>query len=113
MVEGKTLLVIHVSKGIRPIYCQKKYVFSSGGCSIRIGTTCREMTQEQIRIRYEQNFIGSDLMLKTPAKYSRSTSADMAQKIGVTKRTVERAKKKLQEKCIITRSGSKKPDTGS
>lgn len=67
--NGKTLLAVHIQKGIRPIYCQKKYGFSSSGCVIRIGTTCKNMTQEQIRIRYEQNFIDSDLMLVTPARY--------------------------------------------
>jgi len=35
-------------------YCHKKYGFSSTGCIIRIGTTCKEMTPEQIKIRYEQ-----------------------------------------------------------
>ena len=29
---------------------QKKYGFSSGGCVVRIGTTCKEMTPEQIKI---------------------------------------------------------------
>ena len=48
--DGKTLIVINVSKGIKHIYCQKKYGFSSAGCTIRVGTTCREMTPEQIRI---------------------------------------------------------------
>ena len=67
--EGKTLLVVHVQKGVRPLYCQKKYGFSSAGCVMRIGTTCKNMTPEQIRVRYEKNFIDSDLMVVTPAKY--------------------------------------------
>ncbi|MCF0116383.1 MAG: putative DNA binding domain-containing protein, partial [Erysipelotrichaceae bacterium] len=67
--EGKMLLVIHVQKGVRPLYCQKKYGFSSNGCVMRIGTTCKNMTPEQIRIRYEKNFIDSDLMIVTPARY--------------------------------------------
>lgn len=44
---GKTLLVIHVGKGIRPLYCQKKYGFSSAGCVMRIGTACKNMTSER------------------------------------------------------------------
>ena len=68
-IDGKTLLVVHVKKGIRPIYCQKKYGFSTNGCVIRIGTTCKNMTDEQIKIRYERNFINSDFMLMTPAKF--------------------------------------------
>ncbi|MCF0111132.1 MAG: putative DNA binding domain-containing protein [Erysipelotrichaceae bacterium] len=67
--EGKMILVIHVQKGVRPLYCQKKYGFSSAGCVMRVGTTCRNMTPEQIRIRYEKNFTDSDLIIHTPARY--------------------------------------------
>ena len=67
--EGKMILVVHVQKGVRPLYCQKKYGFSSAGCVMRIGTTCKNMTPEQIRIRYEKNFIDADLMTVTPARY--------------------------------------------
>ena len=62
--DGKTLIAINVSKGIKHIYCQKKYGFSSVGCPIRVGTTCKEMTSEQIRIRYENKFVDSEYMLK-------------------------------------------------
>ena len=67
--DDKAILVVHVQKGTRPIYCQRKYGFSSAGCAIRIGTTCKNMTQEQIKARYELNFINSDLMLITPSSY--------------------------------------------
>ncbi len=67
--EGKMIFIVHVQKGVRPLYCQKKYGFSSAGCVMRIGTTCKNMTPEQIRIRYEKNFIDSDLMTVTPARY--------------------------------------------
>ena len=36
--EGKTILILHVPKGTKPIYCQKRYGFSSSGCPIRIGS---------------------------------------------------------------------------
>lgn len=62
--EGKTIIAIHINKGQNHIYCQKKYGFSSTGCTIRIGTTCKEMTPEQIKIRYEQKFTDSEYMLK-------------------------------------------------
>ena len=42
--DGKTIIAIHVNNGRNHIYCQKKYGFSSTGCTIRIGTTCKEMT---------------------------------------------------------------------
>lgn len=66
----KTLVFINITKGSRNLYCQKKYGFSSAGCVIRVGTTCREMTPEQIRIRYEQNFIDTEYMLKKKAGYA-------------------------------------------
>lgn len=62
--SGKTIIVLYISKGSKNIYCQKKYGFSSNGCVIRIGTTCKEMTPEQIRIRYEKNFYDEEYMLK-------------------------------------------------
>ncbi|MGM9941890.1 MAG: RNA-binding domain-containing protein [Bulleidia sp.] len=65
--EGIPLILIRITKGARNIYCQKKYGFSSGGCTIRVGTTCKEMTPEQIRIRYEQNFTDNEYMLKKRA----------------------------------------------
>ncbi|MDO4982875.1 MAG: putative DNA binding domain-containing protein [Eubacteriales bacterium] len=68
--EGKTLIVIDVPKGNRNIYCIKKYGFSSVGCPVRIGTTCREMTPQQIRARYELNILDHEYMLKVNAKYA-------------------------------------------
>ncbi len=65
--QGKTLISLKVNKGQKNIYCQKKNGFSPSGCVIRIGTTCREMTPEQIRIRYEKNFYDDEYMLKKKA----------------------------------------------
>ena len=71
--KGKTIIAIHINKGLNPIYCQKKYGFSSVGCTIRIGTSCKEMTPEQIKIRYEKRFIDTEYMLKR-----RSHSSDLS-----------------------------------
>ena len=71
--DGKTLIVTHINKGRHHIYCQKKYGFSSTGCTIRIGTTCKEMTPEQIKIRYEKKFIDNEYMLK-----KKSNSSDLS-----------------------------------
>lgn len=68
--EGKTIVAIHINKGCNHIYCQKKYGFSSAGCAIRIGTTCKEMTSDQIKIRYEKKFIDTEYMLKKKANSS-------------------------------------------
>ena len=63
-IEKKNTIAIIINKGRNHIYCQKKYGFSSAGCSIRIGTTCKEMTLEQINFRYEKKFLDSEYMLK-------------------------------------------------
>lgn len=71
--EGKTIIAIHINKGHNHIYCQKKYGFSSAGCTIRIGTACKEMTSDQIKIRYEKKFIDTEYMLK-----KRTNSSDLS-----------------------------------
>lgn len=71
--QDKTIIAINVNKGHKYIYCQKKYGFSSMGCTIRIGTTCKGMTPEQIGVRYEKKFIDTEYMLK-----KRSSVADLS-----------------------------------
>ena len=68
-IEGKRIILISVNKGFKPIYCIKKYGFSSRGCLVRIGTTCKEMSPEEIEYRYKNTFIDNDYILKAPAKY--------------------------------------------
>ncbi|MDO4953470.1 MAG: ATP-binding protein [Synergistaceae bacterium] len=63
--EDKPILKIEVQKGFAPLYCIKKYGFSPAGCPIRIATTCKAMSAEEIKTRYERNFTETDLMLKT------------------------------------------------
>ena len=67
--DGKMFIIVNVPRGIQPIYCQKKHGFSSAGCFIRIGTTTKSMTEEEIHSRYQKNFTNRDLMLVTPARY--------------------------------------------
>ena len=55
--DGKRIIKISVPKGYKPIYCIKKYGYSSKGCLIRVGTTCKEMSPEEIEYRYSKNFI--------------------------------------------------------
>ena len=62
--NSKTIIAINVSKGSKSIYCQKKYGFSTTGCSIRIGATNKKMTLEQLKIRYEKRFSDTEYMLK-------------------------------------------------
>ncbi len=65
----RRLIAINVPKGPASIYCIRKYGFSTLGCLMRIGSTNRSMTPEQIRIRYEKAFYDDERMLKVSAKY--------------------------------------------
>ena len=68
--SGSPVILVTICKGIRSIYCVKKYGFSSKGCLMRIGTTCKEMDAEEIQYRYRQQLINGDYMLQVPAKYA-------------------------------------------
>ena len=50
-VDGKNVIEIKVKKG-NALYYIKKYGRSAAGCFVRIGTTCRSMTEEEIERRY-------------------------------------------------------------
>lgn len=67
--DGKNVISLTINKGYRPIYCLKKYGFSSKGCLARIGTTCREMEPEEISHRYRLGLIDDDAILKAPSHY--------------------------------------------
>jgi len=64
--DGLPVIVINVKKGISPLYCIKKYGFSSSGCLIRIGSSCREMSESQINERYKLRFFNDDLIVSSP-----------------------------------------------
>ena len=52
-VDGKNVIELKVSKG-KALYYIKKYGRSAAGCFIRVGTSCRSMTEEQIEERYAE-----------------------------------------------------------
>ena len=68
--DGKNIIKIAIGKGFKPVYCIKKYGFSSKGCLVRIGTTCKEMSSAEIEYRYQNNFIDDDYILKAPSRYA-------------------------------------------
>lgn len=68
--DNKNVIKISVGKGFKPIYCIKKYGYSSKGCLVRIGTTCKEMSSVEIEYRYQKNFIDDDFILKAPSHYA-------------------------------------------
>ena len=61
-INGILVVVVIVKKGISPLYCIKKYGFSTSGCAIRVGSSSREMDAEQIRVRYKQKFFDDDVL---------------------------------------------------
>ena len=65
--NGKLLICVSVEKGIKPLYCIKKYGYSTSGCLIRVGTTCKSMTEEQISFRYKQRYVLNDLIVEAPS----------------------------------------------
>lgn len=50
-VDGKNIIEIKIKKG-NALYYIKKYGRSAAGCFVRIGTSCRSMTEEEIERRY-------------------------------------------------------------
>ena len=52
-VDGKNVIELKVSKG-KALYYIKKYGRSAAGCFVRVGTSCRSMTEEQIEERYAE-----------------------------------------------------------
>lgn len=67
--DDKIIIKIIVYKGTHNIYCIKKYGFSSNGCHIRIGTTCKSLPNDIIRMRQRNRILLNDLMLETPTHY--------------------------------------------
>ena len=65
-IKSKPVIVVNIKKGSAPIYCVKRYGFSSVGCPIRVGSTCREMSESQIRERYKQRFFDEDILVSSP-----------------------------------------------
>ena len=53
-VDGKNIVEIKVFKG-NALYYIKKYGRSAAGCFIRVGTSCRSMTEEQIEQGYRKS----------------------------------------------------------
>ena len=64
LIDDKMIIKIVIKKGYASLYCIKKYGFSSTGCHYRVGTTCKSMTLEMIKQRFEQGFSGADMMVR-------------------------------------------------
>lgn len=57
------IIKVEVKKG-NSLYYIKKYGRSSSGCHVRIGTTCKSMSEEEIENRYVQSLIVPEKSIK-------------------------------------------------
>ena len=62
-IDEKTVIVISVKKGLHALYCIKKHGFSQAGCYLRIGSSCKSMSSEEIHRRYIQGVSNRDLII--------------------------------------------------
>lgn len=68
--NNKSIVEITIAKGFYSLYCIKKYGYSQLGCPIRIGTSCHEMTTDEISIRYHKRYESNrDYMTVRKAEY--------------------------------------------
>ncbi len=67
--SSKIIIRINIKKGYETLYCIKKYGFSSNGCHLRVGTTCKSMSLEMIKKRIEERALDFDLMVKIPSYF--------------------------------------------
>lgn len=72
-IEEKIVVKISIKKGYSSLYCIKKYGFSSNGCHYRIGTTCKSMTLEMIKKRFESGLSNFDTMIKRESYFQNIT----------------------------------------
>lgn len=68
-IDNKPIIKINIKKGYASIYCIKKYGFSSNGCHYRIGTTCKSMTLEMIKQKFEYGLSNIDMMVRRESYY--------------------------------------------
>lgn len=70
--QNKMVIVIEVKKGTS-LYYIKRYGRSATGCYVRIGTSCRSMTEKQIEKGYTKSISQNDFLLKNPSHIQKLT----------------------------------------
>lgn len=83
-VDGKNIVEIKVFKG-NLLYYIKKYGRSAAGCFIRVGTSCRSMTEEQIEERYRRAIKSERESIVDIENYNQSLSFSMMKNFYVAK----------------------------
>lgn len=62
-IDDKSIIEVKVSKG-NALYYIKKFGRSASGCYVRLGTTCRSMSEEEIEQRYLESISPSENAIK-------------------------------------------------
>ena len=75
-IDGKNVVKISVKKG-NALYYIKKYGRSGSGCYIRVGTTCRSMTEEQIEKLYKSSIYLNETSIIEIENYNQELSFSM------------------------------------
>ena len=65
--DSKWIIEVEVKKG-DALYYINKYGRSSKGCYIRVGTSCRSMTEEQISNRYSKTYLTNNDITQIESK---------------------------------------------
>ena len=71
-IENKHIIEINVQKG-ESLYYIKKYGRSSQGCYVRVGSTCRSMTEEQINIVHNKYLDSKVKITEIPSRINSPT----------------------------------------
>lgn len=66
----KNIINLSINKGLKTLYCIKKYGFSSKGCLVRVSSTCKEMNSSDIEKRFQLKFFDDDYILQADSNYS-------------------------------------------
>ena len=65
--DNKPVIKLCIKKSYGELYCIKKYGYSANGCHLRVGTTCKSMSLEMIKRKFESSILSRDLMLRAPS----------------------------------------------
>ena len=71
-IENKHIIEIKVRKG-KSLYYIKKYGISSQGCYVRVGSTCRSMTEEQINTVHNKYLDAKVKITEIPSRIKNPT----------------------------------------
>lgn len=103
-IEGKNVIEINVKKG-NALYYIKKYGRSANGCFVRIGTTCRSMTEDEIANAYVKSLKIEKESIVDIENYNQNLSFSMLKNYYLAKKFHINEKTFDINYCLINRNG--------